>query len=283
VSPTAGALTSNNTVCPPAPAFCDQAVVDMLVPYRQQLSAILDGTIGTSAGTFPGRNAPPNIERSGEIALGDLIADGQKWRYGTQLGYMNGGGIRAALPTGYLPADHTLRRPAAGYASGPPWDLVTGDVYTVLPFNNVISTRSVTGDQLWAMLENSVSKIGATGVGTDGRFGHISGFKFTFRYDVPTGCTGSQTATPVTWECNTTARVTAVSLTDGTPILPDSTTYTVALPNFVNAGGDGYTMLNDGQGVSRELDAAVMLAYVEFLGGDLDPADFPLDRITKLP
>jgi hypothetical protein len=27
----------------------------------------------------------------------------------------------------------------------------------------------------------------------------------------------------------------------------------------------------------------VMLAYVEFLGGDLDPADFPLDRITKLP
>ena len=264
VSPTTPALTSGNTVCPAAPAFCDQAIVNMLIPYRTQLAALLDVGIGTSAGVFPRGG---NIERRQEVATGDLIADGMAWRYGTQLGYMNSGGIRQSIPaSNYFPADTSLRRLAAPYVIGPPFDLVRGDVYSVLPFNNVITTRTVTGAQLWAMLENGVSRIGADGTGADGRFPQISGFRFTFHYLNAVG-----------------SRVTAVELLDGTPILPDATTYTIALPNFVNAGGDGYTMLVDGQGVTRELDAAVMLAYIEELGGDLDPADYPLDRIVKLP
>jgi 5'-nucleotidase len=264
VSPTTPALPTGNAACPPAPAFCDQAIVDMLVPYRTQLAALLDVGIGTSAGVFPRGS---NIERRQEVATGDLIADGMAWRYGTQLGFMNSGGIRQTIPaSNYFPADTNLRRLAAPYVVGPPYDLVRGDVYSVLPFNNVITTRTVTGAQLWAMLENGVSRIAADGTGADGRFPQIAGFRFTFHYLNAVG-----------------SRVTAVELLDGTPILPDSTAYTIALPNFVNAGGDGYTMLVDGQGVTRELDAAVMLAYIEELGGDLDPADYPLDRIVKLP
>jgi 2',3'-cyclic-nucleotide 2'-phosphodiesterase (5'-nucleotidase family) len=264
VSPAAGSLTSSNTVCPAPPAFCDQAIVDMLIPYRQALSAQLDAGIGTSAGVFPRGS---NIERRQEVATGDLIADGMRWRYGTQIGFMNSGGIRQTIPAGnYFPADHTLRRATAGYAAGPPYDLVKGDVYSVLPFNNIVTTRSVTGAQLWAMLENGVSAIDATGQGTDGRFPQISGFKFTFHFGNAVG-----------------SRVTSVQLDDGTPILADASTYTVALPNFVNAGGDGYTMLADGQGVTRELDAAVMLAYMQAFGPSFDPATYPLDRITKLP
>ena len=75
-------LQNGNTTCPPAPAFCDQAIVDMLVPYRQQLAALLDGQIGTAAGIFVRGG---NIERRQEIPLGDLVADGMRWRYGTQL------------------------------------------------------------------------------------------------------------------------------------------------------------------------------------------------------
>lgn len=242
----------------------DPAIADMLAPYRAQLSALLDGQIGTATNTFVRGG---NIERRQEVALGDLVADGMRWRYGTQIGFMNGGGIRTSLPNpGYAPADHTLRRPSTGYAAGPPWDLVKGDVYSVLPFNNIITTRTVTGAQLWAMLENSVSRIDSSGLGTDGRFAQISGFKYTFHYLNAAG-----------------SRVTSVQLDDGTPILADATTYTVALPNFVNVGGDGYTMLNDGQGVTRDLDAAVMLAYMEEFGPNFDPASYPLDRVTKLP
>ncbi len=262
VNPTAGTLSPDRTQC--ATGFCDQAVVDMLVPYRRQLSALLDGTIGTSAATFARGG---NIERRQEVPLGDLITDGMRWKYGTDIGFMSGGGIRSTLPAaGYTPADTTLRRPTAGYQAGPPYDLVKGDVFTVLPFGNVVVTRSVTGAQLWAALENGVSRIDACGLGTDGRFPQISGFKFTFNYDLPAG-----------------ARVVSVALTDGTPI-PNSasSTYTMALPNFTNSGGDSYAMFADGQGTSRDLDASVMLDYMLNNGPAWDPAGYPASgRITK--
>jgi len=291
-----GALGSNNTSCTggsPAAPFCDQAIVDMLVPYRQQLAALLDGRVGTTTEPF---KRGDNIERRQEVPLGDLMADGMRWRYGTQLALMNSGGIRSQMPAcSYQPEDHSLRRgnwnlgpvpPAftsvstcAGYAAGPPHDIVLGDIFTVLPFGNILNTRTVTGAQLWLALENGVRAITATGTGADGRFPQISGFEFSFRHDIASGCTG-----PTTCVVN---RVQSVALSDGTPISNSSSeTYTMALPNFVNLGGDGYYMFNDGQGATQELDAVVMKAYMESFGATpdtrvFDPASFPLDRITK--
>jgi 5'-nucleotidase len=260
----AGGLSNSNTQCGAAP-FCDQAIVDMLVPYRQQLAGLLDGTIGTTTAVFVRGG---NIERRQEVPLGDLIADGMRWRYGTQLALMNGGGIRSTMPVcSYAPANMSLRRPCSGYAAGPPFDIVLGDVFTVLPFGNILNTRTVTGAQLWAALENGVSAIQPDGTSSDGRFPQISGFKFTFHYLNPAG-----------------SRVTSVTLDDGTAI-PNSAsaTYTMALPNFVNLGGDGYTVFNDGQGATQELDAVVMKEYMAFAGPNFDPASYPLNRITKLP
>jgi 5'-nucleotidase len=227
-----------------------------------------------------------NIERSGEIPLGDLIADGMRWKYGTQLGYMNGGGIRSQLPAcSYQPEDHTLNRAnwnsthtavvtCAGYGSGTPYDIVLGDIFTVLPFGNILNTRTVTGAQLWLALENGVRAINSSGLGSDGRFPQISGFKFSFRYDIPSGCT---TATSCVVN-----RVQSVALADGTPIPNSSSaTYTMTLPNFLNTGGDGYYMFNDGQGATQDLDAVVMKDYMLATGPTFDPTSYPLDRITK--
>ena len=36
--------------------------------------------------------------------------------------------------------------------------------------------------------------------------------------------------------------------------------------DFVNAGGDGYTMFADGQGTTREVLADVLASYIEGLG-----------------
>jgi 5'-nucleotidase len=296
----AGALGSNNTSCTggsPVPAFCDQAIVDMLVPYRQQLAALLDGQIGTTTEPFK-RGA--NIERRQEVPLGNLLADGMRWRYGTQLALMNSGGIRSQLPAcSYLPQNLTLRRgnwntgatpppftevgTCAGYAAGPPHDIVLGDVFTVLPFGNILNTRTVTGVQIWQAMENGVSRIVADGTGTDGRFPQISGFKFTFHYVSATGCSAPKTPGGSDWTVCVPSRVTSVALSDGTPIPYDSTTYTMALPNFVNLGGDQYFMFNDGQGATQELDAVVMKEYMQAFGPSFDPTSYPLDRITKLP
>jgi 5'-nucleotidase len=277
VTPNAGALQNNGTQCPAVPAFCDQAIVDMLVPYRQQLAAKLDETVGTTTLPF---DRGGNIERTKEVPLGDLVADGMRWRYGTQLALMNSGGLRSQMPAcSYNPTNHALKRAnyasdhvtintCGGYASGTPYDIVLGDIFTVLPFGNILNTRTVTGAQLWAAMENGVSAINAaTGAGADGRFPQISGFKFTFHYANAPG-----------------SRVTSMQLDDGTPI-PNSAaaTYTMALPNFVNLGGDGYAMFNDGQGATQELDAVVMKEYMQAVGPAFDPASYPLDRITKLP
>ena len=241
----------------------DPAIVSMLAPYRTQLSQIFDTPIAVATALFP-RAGTPSVERSGESALGDLIADSLRLKYGTQLALTNGGGIRASLPSSYAPADHTLRRTSAGYAAGPPYDIVIGDVFAVLPFGNTVVTRTVTGTQLWAALENGVSQISSsTCTGADGRFPQISGFKFTFQCSNPVG-----------------SRVLSVSLTDGTPIPADSTTYTFVTNNFVNAGGDFYSVLNDGQGTTRENMFDVTLEYIQSLGTITPTLD---GRITKVP
>ena len=47
--------------------------------------------------------------------------------------------------------------------------------------------------------------------------------------------------------------------------MPDGTTYTATTNDFTNAGGDGYTMLVDGQGVTRNLMANDLLEYIKAL------------------
>jgi len=238
----------------------DPLIVAMLAPYRTQLAAVFDTKIGEATGIFVRGS---NIERRQEVPIGDLIADSMRLRYGTQLALTNGGGIRAAFPSSYAPLNFSLRRTAAPYAIGPNYDLVIGDVFTVLPFGNSVVTRTITGAQLWAALENGVSQIQATGLGADGRFPQISGFSFTFHYLNPVG-----------------SRVTSVTLDGGTPILADGTLYTFATNDFVNAGGDFYTVFRDGQGITREVMADVLLAYIQGLG-TITPTTS--GRITKLP
>ncbi|MCK6589685.1 MAG: 5'-nucleotidase C-terminal domain-containing protein, partial [Polyangiaceae bacterium] len=259
VVPYSGALVSSSAqfITPVSSAVVpDPAVEAMLAPYRADLTAQLDGVIGVAADVFPRGN---NIERLMEVAIGDLIADAIRLRYGTELGFMNGGGIRAPLPSSYLPADTMLRRTTPGYAMGPPYDLVKGDVFTVLPFGNAVITRTVTGSQLWAMLENSVGALPAPA----GKFGQISGFKFTYKLSNPPGM-----------------RVLSAEKDDGTPILPDNTMYSLATIDFLNAGGDGYTMLADGMGVTRDVAADVVIDHIMALG-TITPLTF--GRITEVP
>ncbi|WP_330332390.1 5'-nucleotidase C-terminal domain-containing protein [Streptomyces sp. NBC_00536] len=211
----------------------DPEVVAMLKPYRDELSKRYDGKIAVATGLF---DQSGEVDRVRETALGDLTTDALRTTYGTQIAFTNGGGIRASLPSTYQPADKTLRRTGSG-----PYDLVAGDAYAVLPFGNQSLTRTVTGTQLWAVLEQSVSKA----PNSSGGFLQVSGFRFTYDSAKPVG-----------------SRVLSVTLDGGTPIARDATTYTAATNNFTNAGGDGYTMLADGQGTTRNLMAGDLLTYL---------------------
>lgn len=225
----------------------DAAVVAMLAPYKAELAARLDEGIGTTSGTFERGN---NVERLQEVPLGNLVADSIRVRYQTDFAFVNGGGLRAPIPSTYAPANHALRRPAEGYAGGPPWDVVIGDAYAVLPFGNAAVTRTVTGQQLWEMLEHGVDGIPEP----KGWFPQVSGFGFVYDATRPVS-----------------SRVVSVHRADGTPIPNDDTRYTLATSDFIDAGGDGYLMLLGGDGKSRDKMAEVLMDHIRTLSS-LNPA-----------
>lgn len=233
----------------------DPQVSALLAPYRAALAEQFDGKIGVATGFYPRGG---NVERIQEVAVGNLTTDALRAKYGTQIAFTNAGGLRSPLPSSYTPMDHTLRRLSAPYAVGPPYDLVIGDVFTLLPFGNQSLTRTVTGSQLWTVLEHSVGSIPAA----NGKFLQISGFKFSYDARLPVG-----------------SRVVSVALTDGTPILRNGTVYTATTNDFTNAGGDGFTMLVDGQGVTRDLMANDLLDYIVAQGTITPVVE---GRITRL-
>jgi 5'-nucleotidase len=203
-------------------------------------------------------------ERVGESELGDLVTDAMLLAYapdGAQVAVFNAAGIRDTLPSTYAPSYKTLRRPAAGYAAGPPYDVVVGDAYTVLPFGDACVVRPVSGATLWSMLEHGVESVPAPFTG----FLQVAGLRFTYSASAPAG-----------------ARVRSVTLDDGTALARDDTRTFVLVDNdFIDGGGDGYTMLAGlPPAPSRDVAADVLLGYVKThapLGPTLS------GRITQVP
>ena len=215
------------------------AIEAMLAPYRAQLAQQFDTPIGVTHGFYTRGN---NVERVAEVPLGNLVTDAIRAQYGTQIAFTNGGGLRDTLPSAYTPINRNLRRASVGYPTGPSYDLVLGDIYAVLPFGNTVVTRTVTGGQLWQAMEFGLGAL----PGANGRFPQISGFKVTFDSSKAIG-----------------QQIQSITLDNGTQVLSNTTSiYTLATNDFTNAGGDGYTMLNDGKGTTLEVMADVVLQYI---------------------
>ncbi len=142
--------------------------------------------------------------RAAECAMGNLIADAMLARVkdqGIQIAIQNGGGIRASIDAG---------------------EVTMGEVLTVLPFQNTLSTFHVTGAVVVEALENGVSQYedGA------GRFPQVAGMTFTFDVAQEPG-----------------SRISDV-MVGGAPIDP-AASYGVVSNNYVRNGGDGYKMFRD--------------------------------------
>lgn len=144
--------------------------------------------------------------RTKETDIGNFIADAYRNAVGAEIGFVNGGSIRADL----------------SYNPGP---LTKRDVLSMLPFNNPIVKVEVTGRTLMAILEHGVARSAEDN--EPGRFPQVSGLKFTFDASKLPG-----------------QRITEATV-GGKPIDPNSS-YTIATSDFlVSRAGDGYTMFKD--------------------------------------
>ena len=218
--------------------------------YKDQLTAKLDVKIGQVSGVFP-RGGTPAVERSGETAMGDYMADLMRAKYKTDFAIQNGGGIRDTFPAkNYIPANTALVRTGTG-----PLDVTLGDAFTVFPFGNQVATTVVTGANLWAALENGV---GGNYPG-DGRFPQVSGLKYSFDASKPVG-----------------SRIVEVTKSDGTPVAKDSKLYTLTTLDYIIYGGDGYV------GFFSPAQASVKGALLDIFVDALK-ADLAAKKVTQVP
>lgn len=127
----------------------DSAVGDLVAGYRDEVAEIALAPIASLA-------QPLRRNRSGESALGNLIADAQRAATGVEIAIVNGGGIRTDL------------------AAGP---VAFQDVFAVQPFENVLVRLELTGEQLKRALEAVV----------DDNIGQVSGVRFSFDPTLPSG------------------------------------------------------------------------------------------------
>lgn len=256
-------FTCGSGVCQKVVMAADAAADAVLAPYRSALPAKFDVKLTVVDQEYK-RGGSPQIERIGETLLGDLVADAVLKRYATaplnaKIAMINGGGLRNGLPSTYAPADTTLRRNVSGYASGPPYDIVVGDIYNLHPYGNAAVVRKIKGSVLWSALENGFASLPAA----VGGFPQIAGFKVVYDPAAPSG-----------------SRVISVTLDDGAAIpKDDAKEYVLATVDFINAGGDGYSMLVETV-PSQSLDALTTI-LIDYLKANSPLAAPTFGRLIK--
>ena len=226
----------------------DAGIAALVDEYKTEIAPVVNSVRAKTLGIIS--RGPDRYTM--EVPMGDLIADAQRWKGGTQIAFMNPGGIRADI----------------AYATYP-HDITWGDFFTVQPFDNKLVTMNLTGAQIYAVLEQQFKPPQSSM-----KLLQQSGLKYTYDLTLPEG-----------------SRITSLTLTDGTPILNDaSTTYSVTMNEFIATGGDGFTVFLGGTNVTRigisDLDA--LIEYVQYKYGvppantPINPAIYPDGRITNV-
>ncbi|TYR80662.1 bifunctional 2',3'-cyclic-nucleotide 2'-phosphodiesterase/3'-nucleotidase [Priestia megaterium] len=127
----------------------DPEVSAIINKYEEKAGPIKAEVVGNSATTLA--KGYPSSGEIGDIALGNLIADGMKAAMNSDFALMNGGGVRAQLDAG---------------------EVTFGDLFAIQPFGNVLNKVKLSGADLETVLNNQIS--------TSGLDFHISGFKYTW-------------------------------------------------------------------------------------------------------
>jgi len=154
---------------------------------------------------------------------------------GTDFAFMNPGGIRDDIHAG---------------------EVTVGMVYTIQPFNNVLMKMSLTGQQIYDVLNQQW--LGQTSA----KMLQISGLTYTWDNNLEVG-----------------NRVTEVRQ-DGNPI-DKAAVYTVTCNNYLQGGGDNFSTFT--LGANPEVGPVDAPALVDYLEGLAQPFNAVIEnRVTRL-
>jgi 5'-nucleotidase len=185
-----------------------------------KVAAVVARVLAQSSNTITRASA-----RSGESAMGNLVADAQRAAAGADIAFMNAGGLRADLDVGPVT-----------------WE----DLFSIQPFGNNVMRLRMTGDQIRRVLEQQWNPDDPPGRIDSGRMLKTSGLRYRWDGRLPWG-----------------ARILDLQLDDGRALEP-TLTYTVAASDFIVNGGDFFTAFAEGTDktvVGIDLDA--LIAWVQ--------------------
>lgn len=227
----------------------DEKVDEYLAKINEEYGVIGERKIGVSEVYLITHDEEGNrIIRSEETNLGDFCADAYRLVTGADIGYINGGGIRAEIDAG---------------------DITFNDVLSVFPFDNVVCTAEVKGESIRDMMENALRFY----PGEDGSFPHISGIRFDLNESIPSSVKTDEN--DVFIEVEDAYRVSNIEIlnkeTDEYEPIDYEKTYILASHNYMLMDqGSGMSMLEDAKILINDgmLDEELLEKYVsENLGG----------------
>ncbi|HYH92294.1 MAG TPA: bifunctional metallophosphatase/5'-nucleotidase [Candidatus Saccharimonadales bacterium] len=223
-----------------------EAITDLIAEYNVFAGPIAAERVGATTEAMDRNVRTPGLEST----LGRLIADAQlasSQEAGAQIAFMNPGGIRANLDAG---------------------DITYGEAFSVQPFSNIVTTKTMTGAQIEMVLEQQFTNNSGPTAGTTLRTQPTvllvsDGFTYTWDGAGPAG----NRVDPSTMAL------------DGVPIDPAGT-YRVTMNNFLATGGDDFPAFR--LGTDEQTGEDDLIALVDYLG-DHDPYTPVNDvRITRV-
>ncbi len=220
----------------------DSATVARVAELAEPLDEIRNKVVASAAGAIEGNR---DVCRVQECAMGNLVADAMLARVkdqGIQIAIANSGGLRASIDAG---------------------EVTMGEVLTVLPFQNTLSTFQITGAGVVAALENGVSQVEEVA----GRFPQVAGLKFSFDASAEPG-----------------SRISDVMVQgeDGSfaPI-DEGKLYGLVSNNYVRGGGDGYDIFATDSQNAYDYGPDLADVTAEYLAENAPYKPYTDGRITK--
>lgn len=186
-------LTADVPLSPDLPE--DDGLRAFIADYNARFEAEMNRVVATAMHDFP-----VDTVRTEENALANMIGDALRGAAGADIALFNGGNFRAGL------------------GAGP---VSFGDLYRVLPYDNILIKLPVTGARLRELLQIGGSQYG------DGGFPQVSGMRIRYLDGKLASCE-----------------------IGGQP-LDDGATYNLLVTDFVASGGDGY-LLAGGERLSSD-------------------------------
>ncbi len=220
----------------------DAGTVARIAELAAPLDEIRNKVVASAADVIEGDRAVCRVQ---ECAIGNLVADAMLDRVkaqGVSIAIANAGGLRAGIDAG---------------------EITMGDVLTVLPFQNTLSTFEINGQGIIDALESGVSQVEEV----KGRFPQVAGL--TFSWDASVAPNEGRVSNVM------------VAGADGFAPIDPAKTYLVVTNNYVRNGGDGYKVFSGDDKNAYDYGPDLADVTAEYLAAHAPYAPYTDGRIAK--